>query len=73
MLHSDFESILKPVGERYRDSMNKIKAEEKGKAPYMEKMNTYVPSGWYVRSTFSYGDLPDPLKMYQGKDCVEKL
>ena len=38
-----------------------------------EKINTHVPSGWYVHSTFAYGDAPDYLKMYRGKDCVEKF
>ena len=73
MLYADFESILKPVDERYRDKMNTMKAERKGKAPYTEKINTHVPSGWCVHSTFAYGDVPDPLKMYRGKDCVEKF
>ena len=73
MLYADFESILKPVDERYRDKMNTMKAERKGKAPYTEKINTYVQSGWYVHSTFAYGDVHDPLKMYQRKDCVEKF
>ena len=73
MLYADFESILKPVDERYRDKMNKMKTERKGKAPYTEKINTHVPSGWCVHSTFAYGDVPDPLKMYRGKDCVEKF
>ena len=45
MLYADFESILKPVNDRYRDRMNTMKAERKGKAPYTEKINTYVPSG----------------------------
>ena len=26
-----------------------------------------------MHSTFAYGDVPDPLKMYQGNDCVEKF
>ena len=65
--------FLKPVDERYRDKMNTVKAERKDKAPYTEKINTYVPSGWSVHSTFAYGDVPDPLKMYRGKDCVEKF
>ena len=26
-----------------------------------------------AQSTFAYGDIPDPLKMYSVKDCVEKL
>ena len=53
--------------------MNTIKARRKGKAPYTEKINTHVPSGWCVHSTFAYGDVPNPLKMYWGKDCVEKF
>ena len=53
--------------------MNTINAERKGKAPYTEKINTNVPSGWCVHSTFDYGDMSDPLKMYRAKDCVEKF
>ena len=73
MLYADFESILKPDDEQYRDRINTIKTEKKGKVSYTEKINTHVPSGWCVHSTFAYGDVPDPLKMYQGKDCVEKF
>ena len=73
MLYTDFESILKPVDERYRDRMNTMKAGSKGKVSYTEKINTHVPSGWCVNSTFAYGDVPDPLKMYRGKDCVENF
>ena len=36
-----------------------------------EKINTQVPSGWYVYNTFVYRDALDPLKLYSGKDCVE--
>ena len=36
MLYADFESILKPVDERYRDKMNTMKAERKTKVPYTE-------------------------------------
>ena len=53
--------------------MNTMKAERKGKASYTEKINRHVPSGWCEHSTFAYGDAPDPLKMYRGKDCVEKF
>ena len=73
MLYADFESILKPVDEPYRNRMNTMKTEKKGKASFTEKINTHVPSGWCVHSTFAYGDVPDPLKMYRGKDCVEKF
>ena len=64
MLYEDFESILKPVAGWYRDKMNTMKAERKGKAPYMEKINKDVLPGWCVHSTFAYGDASDPLKMY---------
>ena len=50
-----------------------MKAERKGKAPYTEKINTHVLSGWCVYSTFAYGDVPNLLKMYRGKNCVEKF
>ena len=73
MMYAEFESILKPVDERYKEKMNTMKAGRKGKAPYTEKINTHVPSGWCVHSTFAYGDVPNPLKMYRGKDCVEKF
>ena len=73
MLYADSESILKPVNERYRERMNTIKSERKGKAPYMEKINMHVPSGWCVHNTFAYGDVPNPLKMYRGKDFVKKF
>ena len=50
-----------------------MKTEKKGKAPYTEIINTHVPSGWCAHSTFAYGDVPDPLKIYRCKDCVEKF
>ena len=46
MLYADFESILKPVDEWYRDKMNRMKAGRKGKFSYTEKINRHVPSGW---------------------------
>ena len=42
--HSDFESILKPVDERYKDKINTMKAERKGRKSYTEKINTHGPS-----------------------------
>ena len=68
MLYADFESILKPVDEWYRDKMNRMKAGRKGKAPYTEKINRHVRSGWCVHSTFAYEDVPDPLKTYRSKE-----
>ena len=43
MLYADFQGILKPVNERYRDKMNTMKAERKDKALCTEKVNTHVP------------------------------
>ena len=57
ILYTDFESILKPVDERYRDWLNTMKTEKKGKGPYTEKININIPSGWCVHSTFAYGDV----------------
>ena len=68
MLYADIESILKQVDEQFKDKMNTMKAERKVKTPYTEKINTHVPSGWCVHSTFVYGDVPDPLTMFPGKD-----
>ena len=70
-LYADFESISKPVEERYRNKMNTMKAGRKGKASYKEKINMHVPSRSCVHSSFAYGDFPNPLKMYRGKGCVE--
>ena len=53
--------------------MNRMKTERKGKAPYTDKINKHVHLGWWVYSTFAYGDVPDPLKMYRGKEYVEKF
>ena len=37
------------------------------------RVNKHVPSGFCVYSKFAYGDVPDPLKAYRGKDCVERF
>ena len=73
MLYADFESILKPVDERYKEKMNTMKDGRKDKTPYTEKINTHVPSGWCAHITLAYGDVANPLKMYWDKDCVEKF
>ena len=62
MLYADFQSILKPVDERYREKMNTMKAERKGKVSYTEKINTHVLPGWCVHSTFAYGDVSLSIK-----------
>ena len=69
----EFKSILKPADKQYRDKMIQMKPEQKGKAPYTEKLNTCVQSGWCLHNMFAYEDVLDPSKMYLGKDCVEKF
>ena len=73
ILYADFESILKAVGERYKDKMGRIKAERKGGASFTDKINTHVPSWWCVYSKFAYGDVPDPLELYRGEGCVNRF
>ena len=68
MLYADIKCILKLVDEQFKEKMNTMKAERKVKTPYTEKINTHVPSGWCVHSTFAYGDVLDPLTMFPGKD-----
>ena len=49
MLYADFESILKPVDERYRDKMNRMRTERKGKTQYTEKIkHMYHQDGAYT-------------------------
>ena len=48
-MYADFESILKPMDERYKDRMNQLKAKRTGG-------NRHVPSGWCVYSKFAYGE-----------------
>ena len=42
VLYADFESMLKPVDEKYKEKMNQRKAKRKGKIPYTEKINAHV-------------------------------
>ena len=41
--------------------------------PYSQRVIQHVSSGWCVYSKFAYGKVKDPLKLYRGKDCVEKF
>ena len=62
-MYVDFEAILEPI-----QGLN-LDPEE----PYTSKVNQHISSGWCVYSKFTYGDVDDPLKLYRGKDCVEKF
>ena len=62
MLCANFESILKPLDERYKVEMSRMKDERKGKTSYTENINTHVLSGWCVYNKFAYGEVPDPIR-----------
>ena len=64
IMYADFESILEPIqGPGNNPMISSTRA-----------VNNHVPSGWCVRSEFSYnGKIENPLKLYRGKDCVKKF
>ena len=64
MMYADFETILEPK----EDSM-----ESDPDASYTKEVNRHIPSGWCVYSKFANGEVKDPLKLYRGKDCIEKF
>ena len=39
----------------------------------MRGINNLIPSGWCVHSEFAYGKVENPLKLYRGKDCINKF
>ena len=57
-------AILEPK----EDSM-----ESDPNASHTSEVNQHIPSGWCIYSKFAYGDVDDPLKLYKGKDCIEKF
>ena len=64
IMYADFESILQPMGPQGSGSPNPNQ-------PYTNEVNQHTPSGWYVYSKFTYGDVDNPLRTYRGKDCIE--
>ena len=37
----------------------------------MKQINCHIPSRFCTYSTYADREVKDPLKLYQGKDCVE--
>ena len=64
MMYADFEALLEPIQERVPGDPNE---------PYTSEVSRHIPSGWCVYSKFAYGEVKDPLKLYRGKDCIEKF
>ena len=50
ILYVDFEIILKPVDEQYREMMSQMKTRQKNKTPYTEILNAHELSRWCVHS-----------------------
>ena len=48
MMYADFGSFLKTVSGRYRDKMNRIKADKKRKVPYTENTRMYHQDGVFI-------------------------
>ena len=63
MMYADFESILEPIQGPNPDPTGS----------YTLEVTKHSPSGWCVYSKFTYGEVKDPLKLYRGKDCLEKF
>ena len=65
-MYTDFESILEPI-----QNPSSVPT-----GPYILEVTKHSPSGWCVYcvySKFAYGEVKDPLKLYRGKDCLEKF
>ena len=62
-MYGDFESILEPIESPNSDPNQ----------PYSQNVNQHVSTGWCFYSKFAYGEVKDPLKLYRGKDCLEKF
>ena len=63
IMYADFESILESIQGPNPDP----------KESYTLEVTKHSPSGWCVYSKFAYGEVKDPLKLYRGKDCLEKF
>ena len=63
VIYADFESILEPMATASSDPS----------IPHINHINKHTPSGFCPYSTFAYGGMGDPLKLYRGKDCVEEF
>ncbi|XP_057310676.1 uncharacterized protein LOC130648652 [Hydractinia symbiolongicarpus] len=57
VIYAEFESLLIPV-KNARDT---------------KTLNKHVPCGWATYSTFAYGEVPDPLTVFRGKECVTRF
>ena len=70
-MYADFESILESI-----QGPNPSAEHPSSGAPtgsYTSEVTKHSPSDWCVYSKFAYREVKDPLKLYRGKDCLEKF
>ena len=58
VIYADFESILEPMSTCSNDPT----------IPYANHINKHTSSGFCTCSTFGYGNIENPLKLYGGRD-----
>ena len=63
IIYADFESILEPFDICSNDPS----------ISYTNHISKHTLSGFCTYSKFAYGEVDNPLKLYRGKDCVEKF
>ena len=78
IMYADFESILEPI-QGPKDPATAKRGFTSGgpnpvfMGPYTSKVTKHSPFGWCVCSKFAYREVKNPLKLYRGKDCLEKF
>ena len=73
VMYADFEVILEPIQSPSPDPNQPCTEGMVPMGPYTSEVNQHIPSGWCVYSKFAYGNVQNPLKLYRGKDCIEKF
>ena len=75
IMYADFESILEPVqgAECPSTASTSGGPNPVPTGPYTSEVTKHSSSGWCVYSKFTYREVKDPLKLYRGKDCLDKL
>ena len=72
IMYTDFELILEPIqGPNPAPTGSSVEHGTFG--PYTSEVTKHSPSGWCVYTKFAYGEVKDPLKLYRGKNCLEKF
>ena len=63
MIYVDFKSILEPM----------VTASNNPSISHINHINKHTPSGFCTYSTFAYGEIKNPIRLYRGKDFVEEF